>query len=289
MKTRAFTFLLLATALLSCLSAQAQQAQSQPQPLIFWYDYTVNPGKEDDFLNLVKTVGAPVRDKLMADGVVLAWGVMVPMLRQPSGGTHMIWYAVQDWSGVEKVDSSMRAQIAKLTAEGSKAAETAKKGQKSSASPMDRLRELVDYNKTRDYLTRDLVSRLMDPYPTGVLPHTRFAFTKVKPGKGGDYRRAWEKYNKPVLDKLVGDGVILGYGFSVEELRVSGEFTHFTWIDVKELAAFDKLRDAFAADRARRSPEERDAIGDLFSSLTDADAARSEVWRSIIFRVPGQK
>jgi hypothetical protein len=34
---------------------------------------------------------------------------------------------------------------------------------------------------------------------------------KVRPGKGLDYRRAWEKYNKPVYDKLVADHVVLAY------------------------------------------------------------------------------
>ena len=64
--------LCLAVVLMSCLTAAAQDAKMQP--LTFWYEYTVNPGKEAQFLELVKTVGAPVRDRLLADGVVLAWG-----------------------------------------------------------------------------------------------------------------------------------------------------------------------------------------------------------------------
>ena len=107
MKKRLF-FCLLAI-LLSCISSAAQQAK--PQPLTFWYVYTINPGKEDDFMDLIKTVGQPMRDKLMADGVVLAWGVQASMLRVPGMGTHWIWYVVNDWSGIEKVDGAMRAQI----------------------------------------------------------------------------------------------------------------------------------------------------------------------------------
>src|ERR1700759_3339629 len=101
--------------LMSCFAAAAKQAQQQP--LTFWYEYHVNPGKEDEFLNLVKTVGAPVRDKLMADGVVMAWGVDTPVIRVPENATHLIWYMVADYAGVEKVDAAMREQIAKLTAE----------------------------------------------------------------------------------------------------------------------------------------------------------------------------
>jgi hypothetical protein len=279
-------FLCLLAMLLSCVSSAAQQAK--PQPLIFWYVYTIHPGKEEEFLDLVKTVGQPVRDKLMADGVVLAWGVQASMLRVPGEGTHWIWYEVTDWSAIEKVDNAMRAQIAKLSPNDSMAA-AGKKGQKSAPSLNDQLREVADLSKTHDYVTRELVSNESPTIPAGVLPYTRYAFVKVKPGKGGDYRKAWEKYNKPVYDKLVADGVILAYGFDVEDVRTSGEFTHFTWVDTKDLAAMDKVRAAFIADRDRRTQEEQDAITNLFVSALDTDASRGGMARSLIFHVPAPK
>jgi hypothetical protein len=279
--------------LLSCISVVAQQsqtaAQSQMQPLTFWYGYTVNPGKEDEFLDLVKTVGQPVRDKLMADGVILAWGVQSSLLRVPGGRTHYIWYAVADYAGLEKVDTAMRAQIAKLTEEAAKSG-ASKKGQKpAAAAPMARLAEIADLSKTHDFLTRDLVIGLSSSAPANVLPFSRYNFVKVKPGKAGDYRKAWEKYNKPIFDKLLADGVILAYGVAVEDVRTEGDFTHFVWYDVKDLASFDKVRTAFLADREHRSQEEQDAITHLFVSLTDVDASRSEVGRSLIFHMPTPK
>lgn len=283
MKKRLF-FCLLAM-LLSCISSVAQQAK--PQPLIFWYVYTIQPGKEDEFLDLVKTVGQPVRDKLMADGVVQAWGVQASMLRVPGNGTHWIWYAVNDWSGIERVDAAMRAQIAKMSS-GDSTSGAGKKGQKA-ASVNDRLREIADMSKTHDYVTRELLSNESPMTPAGVLPYTRYAFVKVKPGKGGDYRKAWEKYNKPVYDKLIADGVLLGYGLDVEDVRTSGEFTHFTWIDTKDLAAMDKVRGAFIADRDHRTQEEQDAISSLFNSLLETDASRGGLARSLIFHVPAAK
>jgi hypothetical protein len=286
MKTR--LILCLFVILLSCISSAAQQSQPQMQPLTFWYGYTINPGKEDEFLDLVKTVGQPVRDKLMADGVVLAWGVQVSLLRVPGNSTHFIWYAVADYAGVEKVDSAMRAQIAKLNDEASKSG-VAKKGQKSTTSVTARLGEVADMSKVHDFLTRDLVIGLSSSAPAGVLPYSRYNFFKVKPGKGADFRKAWEKYNKPVFDKLLADGVILAYGLAVEEIRTDGDFTHFVWYDVKDLASFDKVRAAFVADRDRRSQEEQDALTHLFLSVQDADAARSEVGRSLIFHVSTPK
>src|SRR5678816_3472744 len=119
-------FLVSLTLLFVCCSALAQQTQSQPQGFTFYYDYKVNAGKEDEFMNLIKTVGAPVRDKLMADGVVLAWGMETPILRYPGGPTHLIWFSVANWAGVEKVLNAMEAQLAKLAAEDAKAAEAAR-------------------------------------------------------------------------------------------------------------------------------------------------------------------
>ena len=186
-----------ALVLLSCVTAMAQQAPMQP--LTFWYEYTVNPGKDEQFLDLVKTVGAPVRDKLMADGVVLAWGVQTPLLRAPGNATHMIWYAVADWSGIEKVQTAMQAQIAKLTEEAAKSGAT-KKGATPGQGPSTRIMDVADVSKTHDYLTRDLVFNVTHAAPPeGLLPYTRFNFVKVKPGKGGDYRKAEELLDEAEL------------------------------------------------------------------------------------------
>lgn len=286
MQSRRLIFLVLA--LLCSVALWAQQPT--PQPLTFWYSYSVQPGKEEEFMNLVKTVGAPVRDQLMAEGVVQAWGIEEPLLRGTTSTTHLIWYNVTDWSGVEKVQAAMAAQFAKLAAEEAKAAEEGRrKGQKPGLTTMERSRAVFDATKTRDWLTRDLVfAEGSSLPPAGTLPFTRYNFVKVKPGKAGAYRAAWEKYNQPVLDKLVAEGVILAYGLAVEEVKTEGNFTHFTWYGVKDMGAFEKIRNAFIADRDRRSQEERDAITATFTGATEPDAARAIVTRSTVFKVRGQ-
>jgi hypothetical protein len=273
--------------LFSCFTAAAQQPQ---QPLTFWYEYHVNPGKEDEFLNLVKTVGAPVRDKLMADGVVMAWGVDVPVIRVPENATHMIWYMVADYAGVEKVENAMRDQIAKMNSEGDKGSAAGKKGALVAGGPTAHVLAITDFAKTHDYLTRSLVSGFTNDRPAaGTLPVSRYSFVKVKPGRGADYRKAWEKYNKPVFDKMVADGTILAYALVVEEVRTDGDFTHYTWIATKDMATQDKARAAFLADREGRSPEEQEAITRLFTELTEPDANRTQLTRSLIFHLPNQK
>lgn len=267
------------TLLLVCTTAMAQQ--TQPQSLTFYYDYQVNQGKEEEFMTLIKTVGAPVRDKLMADGVVLAWGMETPVLRYPGGTTHLIWFSVANWEGVEKVLSGMEAQQAKLAANEARMPKT--------KTTAERIRETIDMSKTRDWLIRDLVANYGNPPAAAVLPITRYNFVKVKPGKGADYRRTWEKYNKPVFDKLVADGVVLAYGLAAEELKTDGEFTHFVWMATANMSGMDKIGAAFAADRARRTEDERNQISEAFTSTLDPDKSRSMMTRSRIFKVAGAK
>jgi hypothetical protein len=266
-----------------------QQTQPQPQPLTFYYDYTVRPGQEAEFMELVKTVGAPVRDKLMADGVILAWGIETPVLRYPGGTTHLIWFSVANWGGVDKVLSGMEAQLQKMAAEDAKRTESAHaSNQKPPMTTAERQQAVFDMSKTRDWLARDVVSSYGPNPPAGTLPVTRYNFIKVKPGMSADYQRTWEKYNKPVFDKLMADGVLLAYGLSVEEVKTDGDFTHFVWMATADMAGLDKIRAAFAADRTRRTADEQKSIADLFASVTEPDKARSIVTRSRIFRLPAK-
>ena len=276
MKTR--LILCLFTLLLSCISSAAQQSQPPMQPLTFWYEYTVNPGKEDEFLDLVKTVGQPVRDKLMADGVVMAWGVETPLLRVPGNATHMIWYAVNDYAGLEKVDTAMHAQLRLLIQAGNPLVSVVSHDEEGVTEVVRWAAEQLGLPLFEWSVTTGLAQTLPAPGDPG-----------VKPGKAADYRKAWEKYNKPVFEKLAADGIVMAYGLSVEEIRTDGDFTHFVWYAVKDLASLDKVRAAFMADRDRRSQEEQDSLTGLFVGLQDVDASRSEVVRSLIFHVPAAK
>src|SRR6476660_4391485 len=141
--------LLLLPITLLFLSFTAAGQQSAPQPLTFYYDYTVNAGKEDELMNLIKTVGAPVRDKLMAEGVVLAWGMETPILRYPGGTTHLIWFSVAALTLDKKVLDGMEARLAKLAAD-----EVKVKG----PTTAERTRATFDMSKTRDWLARDLLA-----------------------------------------------------------------------------------------------------------------------------------
>jgi len=275
--------LMLALALMWCAAASAQQLQ----PLTVVSDYMIRPGKEADFLELVRTVGGPVRDKLMAEGVVFGWGVDVPLMQMPGQATHSIWYTVAGWDGVQKVQAAMSAQIEKMRAE-SKAPPA--KGAKPGKTFDQRVEEVFDQSKTRQWVFRELDTNFTSAAPPAdLLPYSRLNLITINPGKYFEWKAAFDKYNEPVYDKLIASGVIGGMGIGTEEARSAGEFTHYTYVSAANLGAFDKLRDAFIADRNARSAEERAAISALFNSLTEPTMARQFMLRAIVFKVAPPK
>ncbi len=283
---------MLAAVLLALACATGAAAQQMPQPITVYTDYTIKPGREADFMDLVNRVGAPVRDKLMKDGVILAWGVDVPLIRGAYGSTtHTVWYAVADWASIEKVQAAGMAHFQKIVADEAKAADEAKKkNQKPAMGTMERAAEIVDSTKTRDWYTRDIVFAVGSaPMTAGMPLFVRWGFVQARPGKSADYRAAWEKYNKPVYDKLAKDGVIAAYGLTIEEVKTTNDFTHFSWYAMTSLGSSDKVRAAFIADRDKRSQEERDAITATFAAAIDSSASRGLVTRALIFREASMK
>jgi hypothetical protein len=184
----------------------------------------------------------------------------------------------------------MEAQLQELATEDAKRTESAHASkQKPPMTTVERQQAVFDMSKTRDWLARDLVSNYGPPPAAGVLPVTRYNFIKVQPGKTAEYRRTWEKYNKPVFDKMIADGTLLAYGLAVEEVKTAGDFTHFVWMAAADMSGMEKIGLAFNADRVRRTDAEQASIAESFASVTEPDKARSVVTRSRIFRLPAPK
>lgn len=283
MKTR--IALVLAMALLSTTVAFAQQMQ--PQPLVYLAEFSTKPGKEEEFMNLVKKYDEPTFNKLMEEGAVIAWGVDITMLHEPGAPTHTFWWVSPNWTAFDKAYAAFEEQERKMKAEDAAVAEEArKKGRPAPKGGEERRLETVDITKHKDYLLRDLIVRFAEtPPPADAKPWSSIFVVRAKPGKGDEYRKLWEKYNQPVLDKLLSDGVINGYEFGIEEVKSTDTFTHFSTVVMPNLAARDKVRDAFMADRQARSEVEREHIAHSFQHVLDLSASRQFLMRTILLRV----
>lgn len=279
MRTR--LVLLLTLALLGTTAATAQQIQ----PLVLVADFQVKPGKDEQFMNLVKQYYAPVFDKLMAEGAVLAWGVEVPVLHQPGAATHSAWWSMPEMGGLDKVFAAFEELQKKMKAEDEKAAaEARRRGRPSPKTTMEQFFETVDLSTHKDLLLRELVfGGGSAPPPADARPYSWITVVRAQPGKGEEYRRLWEEYNQPVYDGLLAEGAIFGYALGIEEARSTDAFTHYTAVRLPNLAAREKVRAAFNADRQRRTAAERSIITSSFQSVLDTSASRTLVLRSVIF------
>ena len=277
--------------ILAALFATAVAAQQPVQPVTYVAEFHVKPEKAEQFLELVKKYDQPIFEKLLAEGAVLAWGVDIPMLHQPGGATHSFWWTSADLAAFDKVFAALEAQEKKILEEDKKAAEAARKaGKKAPKTFLESFLETIDLSKHKDYLLRDAVTGSGSAQPaSGSMPYTLISLVTVLPGKGDEYRRLWEEYNKPVYDKLAAEGALYGYALGTEEAKSTDLFTHYVVVSMPNLAAREKVRAAFRADRAARTPAERSMISGSFQAVVDESAGRTIILRSVIFQTAAPK
>ena len=244
--------------LLAAVSVAAQQAG---EPVSYLAEFKVKPGQESTFVDLVKKYDKPVFDKLQADGAVLAWGLDTRVIHREDGTTHVLWWVTKDYAGMDAVFAALR-QI------------------NPPAADQEKLRAATDLSKHHDHLNRTILMNVREEEPSAPL-YTSWSFVKVDAGKSGEWRKLFEKYNKPVFDKLVPDGTIFGYGIDVEEFHTDDPGWRAVWVLTTSLGAFDKIDAAFAADRQARSEEERESIGRQFRDITTPGEHRDSLWRAV--------
>ena len=269
--------------LLCCATAAAQQAQ----PVSYIGDFYVLPGREEEFLNLIKKYDEPVLNQLMAEGAVLAWGVDVPILHLEGAPTHMLWWSAPDMGAFDKVFAAFEAAEKKWADEYAKLADEARRKRQAAPKPvLEQLTEMVDLNRHRDWLLRTQVSNFTTaPPPADAKPYGWITMFHVKPGKAAEFRQLFDRYAKPTYDRLVADGTIIGYELGVEEAKSTDAFTHFLWTVLPDLAAREKVRSTFMALNESRAPEAREAIEHLFLSTIDPAATRTFVQRTIYLKL----
>jgi hypothetical protein len=259
----------------------------QPEPVSLAATFTVKPGMEEQFINLVKKYDQPVFEKLMTDGAVVAWGVDVPVLHHPGEPTHTVWWGMPNYAAMDKVLAAFAELEKKIKADDEQRAAEARRLKQPVPKPaLQEFFESVDISQHRDFVYRSIIfNATSSPVPAGALPYTSTSRFRVERGRGPDYRQLFEKYDKPIMDKLVADGVVLAYGLDVEDVTSQEPGTRWFWVAVPNLAAIDKIEAAFNADRQRRSEEERATISRQFREVIVAGSSHDDLTRAVMFAV----
>ena len=128
----------------------------------------------------------------------------------------------------------------------------------------------------RDEVFRDVASKAgkppADPDGKSFLWVANYT---AKPGKGGEVTSFFTEGVAPVLNQLIADGTILGYGLLIPNVHAVGASSHTAWYLVNTLADVDTVQAALRGARQKRSAEQNAALiareQELFEPGTHSD------------------
>ncbi len=241
-------------------SASAGLAQEAPTVYTSVALWDVPRAKWGDFVAHMEK-DAPTLEKLVADGVIVEWGIDSEALHSPEGYTHSLWMSAHSMADLEKAGDSLSAYSPDARA------------------ALDAMvtKHMDLYFRSAFYASRP--ARLTSGFAMG-------SFVRVKRGEGSDYRRAWEEWSKPVFDQLLADGTIVSYTLDSPYMHTSEESLGLmaTWYVVEKMEDDQKVEAAFDAARAKLSATERDARQNRYWSMVIENSHRDDFTRLIHYQ-----
>jgi len=120
-------------------------------------------------------------------------------------------------------------------------------------------------------------------------PLTWLINVTVKPGMYTDLEKSVQTYDKPVLDKLVTDGVITSWGFATQMVGPPSVSCIYV-ITAADWSAMGKVEKAFEDYYKAMKPEESKAAMSAYLNATQPDKESSSMVRHVVFKeTPGAK
>lgn len=251
---------LLTPVLLLCAGACAQESH----PLTSVALFKVAPENVAAFVARAKAF-VPTLDKLVASGVVSRYGVSTDVLHVPGENNVAFWVEVADYAGLDASGDAIDAFEA------------------ANPAVMKDLRAMSDPATHHDLIVRSLECR-HKAVPAGKTPMEDFDVIQVKPGRMDEFTGLFRKYEKPVLDKLVDDGVIYGYQLDVEAVHTMKPGMVWQLMQIPNLEAKGKVRAAFQ-EAMKKAPEaEATMVQKMYDDVTVEGSHRDSLSLAVIYR-----
>lgn len=245
------------------LAAGSVFAQQAGTPLTSVAMFRVQPDRMERFVEMVQLI-TPAIEKLRQSGTVLGYGLDADVIHQ-QGPNVALWITVRDFAGLAESDKTIQAAL------------------RANAEKMKDFYVVSSFDGHRDLLVRGLESG-GGKVPEGALPYTFFQQEKVKPGKMAVARMMFRHHEKPVLDRLIQEGVIYGHSMDVEAVHTSEPGTVWYLTVAPGMGSMDKVRAAFQEARQQMSAGEREAVERMEEEVFDRKAHRDSISRALIFR-----
>ena len=283
--TRLFPVCLVLLSLVS--TAVAQEAPSPPQLTWVRY-YQVQPGKSGEFMRLMNDAAKPLFQRLIADKTVANWGVVVPMTHNEETWTHAVFVTMPDWSAVgtmvSAVEKSDRERAKKHVS--AKAVGTAAVGLLLSSVGAGDFKGLEDPQKNllvpgtiHDVVLRHVA--IAPAWPSSKPNYLAIDTYVVKPGRESDALGLYRQWAVPSLTSLAADGKVGAWGFSMQDVATTPDWTHMAWMFLSDLAGIDSM---FATNMAL-PPATRAEYAVRLRDLSEPDKHRGQLLR-VLFSAP---
>jgi hypothetical protein len=224
-----------------------------PRPYTFVAQWDVPRAQWGTFVSDFEKNTRPVLEKLAADGTLTSWGAYETVVHTADGMTHGVWWGSLTYAGIEKA----RAELVK-----SAAASTS----------------LAAATGHRDYLLRSQAGAGKPGSGTAAMIVSTFV---VRPDQGQQWRQLFDKYTKTTYDDLVASGAALGYSLHTEDMHTDNPGVRFVVLIAASAEGLDKARAATDAVNAKRTPEERRAIG-LQMDATMEPGTHRDIYTNVI-------
>lgn len=87
--------------------------------------------------------------------------------------------------------------------------------------------------------------------------YTRVAFWNIDRQYWEGYQKNFEKYEQPIFEKLLADGVITEWGADAQGVHTADGATHATWFSAKSIAGLERALEDVQKGMSKMSPQER--------------------------------
>lgn len=249
-----------------CLFGTLSTALAADEKTVYFsgQSWDVPREKWDDYKAYFDKYEKPVLEKALADGIIVEWGLVMEGLHGPDTYSHSVWFGAHSLANLEKVYELSRSIL----------------GEEAESQIEEVLAQLV--TKHRDSYIRaprygSRTSNLTAGYLIG-------ASYQVKQGSREDFQKGWDHYDKPVLEKLLADGVISAYSFETQYFHTEAPGRWTTYYIIDDLAK-DEQVDAAWEEAMKDTPEiVREAGTHHFLNMVVEGSHRDSFDRIIYFQ-----
>jgi len=108
------------------LRSAASPEDMEKTGVFYVSSYTAREGQGDAFVDLAKSQAVPIADRLVDEGIAIAYGMHVPEVHGVEGWTHRLWWALPNLEGIGKLKQAyseagddLGSRVDELTVPGS--------------------------------------------------------------------------------------------------------------------------------------------------------------------------